>query len=126
MNRQALSGQVLVVDDDKDVRHMITTVLEAAGAGVTEASSSEEAMASLGKTAFDACVLDWNLAATTGESLLSSLKSGYPNLFARTVVVTGDLFSDGNDHESSRFGRPVLAKPFRPHLLVEMLAGLLA
>ena len=121
-----LSGSVLVVEDDPDIRSMTTTILRVAGATVQDAATASEAMACLDRGSFDAVVLDWNLAGETGGVLLERMRDHHPNLLRRSAVVTGDLMSIPGHHEAERFGCPVLAKPFRPRQLVETVAGILA
>ncbi len=50
--------RVLVVDDDRSVRDVLTKVLIQRGFTVTAAASGEEALAFLGKTKFDLMLLD--------------------------------------------------------------------
>ena len=116
---------VLLVEDDADIREMTSTVLRKAGARVHTAGDCEEAALRLAERGFDAILLDWNLAGSTGGGLLVTLRADYPELFARSAVVTGDLLSIPGQHEAESYGRPVLAKPFRPARLLELLAGLL-
>ena len=124
--RPRLSGFILVVEDDPDIRSMTTSILRASGATVEEASTTAEALAHLDRGTYDAVVLDWNLAGETGGVLLERLRDHHPSLLRRSAVVTGDLMSIPGHHEAERFGCPVLAKPFRPRQLVETLAGILA
>lgn len=124
--RPRLSGSVLVVEDDLEIRSMTSSVLRASGATVHEASTATEAIACLGSGSFDAVVLDWNLAGETGGLLLEKLRDHHPGLLRRSTVVTGDLLSIPGRHEAESFGCPVLAKPFRPRQLVETVAGILA
>jgi len=124
--RPRLSGRVLVVEDDPDIRAMTSSILRVAGATVCDASSAAEALSWLDRDDFDAVILDWNLAGETGRVLLEKLRERQPKLLRRSVVVTGDLSSIPGRHEAEHFGCPVLAKPFRPRQLVETLAGILA
>lgn len=123
--RPRLSGSVLVVEDDPDIREMTSSILAVAGAGVSGASSSAEALTRLEAGDFDALVIDWNLAGETAGVLLEALRDSRPHLLRRSVVVTGDLMSIPGRHEAEQFGCPVLAKPFRPRQLVEAVAGIL-
>lgn len=116
---------MLVVEDDPDIREMTSSILAVAGAGVSGASSSAEALTRLEAGDFDALVIDWNLAGETAGVLLEALRDSRPHLLQRSVVVTGDLMSIPGRHEAEQFGCPVLAKPFRPRQLVEAVAGIL-
>jgi DNA-binding response OmpR family regulator len=124
--RPRLSGSILVVEDDPDIRSMTSSILRVAGATVSDAATATEALACLDGAVFDAVILDWNLAGETGGVLLEKLRDHQPNMLRRSVIVTGDLTSIPGRHEAERFGCPVLAKPFRPRQLVETVAGILA
>lgn len=124
--RPRLSGSILVVEDDPDIRLMTASILRGAGATVRDAASATEALSCLDTATFDAVILDWNLAGETGGMLLEKLRERQPGMLRRSVVVTGDLTSIPGRHEAERFGCPVLAKPFRPRQLVETVAGILA
>jgi DNA-binding response OmpR family regulator len=121
-----LTGSVLVVEDDPDIRSMTATILRVAGATVFDAASATEALSHLSHNDIDAIVLDWNLVGETGSALLEKLKDQHPELLRRSAVVTGDLLSIPGRHEAERFGCPVLAKPFRPRQLIETVASILA
>lgn len=124
--RPRLSGSILVVEDDPDIRLMTASILRVAGATVRDAASATEALSCLDNATFDAVILDWNLAGETGGMLLEKMRERQPDMLRRSVVVTGDLMSIPGRHEAERFGCPVLAKPFRPRQLVETVAGILA
>ncbi|RLB50766.1 MAG: hypothetical protein DRJ42_18210 [Deltaproteobacteria bacterium] len=64
--------RVLVVDDDKAMRDLLTTTLGLAGAEVVTASSGAEALDSTGD--FDLVLLDMGLGDTRGDQLLSALR----------------------------------------------------
>ena len=120
-----LEGTVLLVEDDADIRSMTATILRIAGATVFDTSSATEAIRWLDDHAFDAVVLDWNLAGEKGSVLLEKLRDEHPGLLRRSAVVTGDVMSRPGRHEAERYGCPVLAKPFRPRQLVETVSEIL-
>lgn len=124
--RPKLDGHVLVVEDDADICAMTVAVLESAGLDVATAPDADQALAQVSKNSFDAILLDWNLSEITGAGLLEALRDSHPQLFGHSAVVTGDLMSIPGMHEAERFGRPVLAKPFRPAQLIETISELLA
>jgi len=52
---------VLVVDDEKNIRHTLRICLESLGADVTEASSAPAALEAIRRTRFDVVFLDLRL-----------------------------------------------------------------
>ncbi len=124
--KPVLDRSILVVEDDPDIQAMTVAVLENAGAKVATAASAREALEVMRESKFDAVLLDWNLSDITGSALLESMRERDPELFARCAVVTGDLMSIPGQHEAERFGRPVLAKPFRPSQLIDTVTSILS
>ena len=124
-SRPRLEARVLIIEDDPDIRRMVSASLETAGATSDEAADADEALAKMADGTFDAAVLEWNLGAPSSASLLEKMRNDHPELFSRTLVTTGDVISAGDDNAEARLGRPLLAKPFRPRDLIERLAELL-
>ncbi len=116
---------MLVVEDDREVLDMTAVVLERAGARVTRTANTEDALAALSTEEFSCAVIDWNLGASNANQILTTVRSDKGPLAKRTVVVTGDFLSSGDEASARRYGFPVMAKPFRPRRLLETLAELL-
>ncbi len=68
------SPRVLIVDDDPDIRDVVSAMLEAVGLAVVTAESGEEAFDRVAREAFDLLVLDWNLPRMTGLELCRALR----------------------------------------------------
>jgi len=119
------TARMLVVEDDADIRAMIGTILEAAGAIVTLAAGAPQALQALESTQFDAVVLDWNLTGTNSAKLFAALSERSPPLRNRTVVITGDFIGLGAHHEAESYGCQVVTKPFRPADLIGKLVELM-
>ena len=62
--------QILVVDDEEDLRNAIVEVLTLDGFEVDHAASAEEAAEKLAHTAYDVLITDHNLPQRTGVELL--------------------------------------------------------
>ena len=105
-----MMSKILVVDDEADIRGIITEYLSFAGFDYVEANDGEEALAHLNQEAFDLVVLDIMMPGADGFSVLRTLRDAgkpVPVLFltARDAVedrVKG-LDSGANDY---------LVKPF--------------
>ena len=103
--------KVLLVDDEEDVRFLMTRMLKKAGVGEVEtAASGEEAMSRLlpGELP-DALILDQNMPGMTGVQLMARVRARYPDLPI--------LFSSGQpDIESWEILKQpavrVISKPF--------------
>ena len=113
--------RVLVVDDDPDIRRMIATVLEAAGAHVDAVGSGGEAGHKIAESAYDAILLDWHLDDMSASDLIDAAERARSGVSSRIAVMTGDLIRGSETHEAERRGLPFLRKPFRPKELIAVI-----
>src|SRR5256885_3489156 len=79
--------QILVVDDEEDLRKAIVDVLTLDGFEVDQAASAEEAAEKLSQTAYDVLITDHNLRQKTGVELLEESLVRYPEIIG--IVITG-------------------------------------
>jgi two-component system phosphate regulon response regulator PhoB len=68
------SGRLLVVDDDPDIRAMLTRMLEAEGYQVRDVSTAQEAMSMLTTRPPDLMILDVMLDSEDGFSVLAQIR----------------------------------------------------
>jgi two-component system phosphate regulon response regulator PhoB len=117
------NSRVLVVDDDPDVRAVISCMLSTKGFRVTVVDSAEEAYAMLQQSDVDLVVLDWNLPGMSGLELVRQIRSDHdplPVLFLTansSPVDVAEAFSSGADD--------YVTKPFRAPELGARIIGLL-
>ena len=105
-------SEVLVVDDEKNIRATLTMCLEAIGCGVTSASTSEAALAAVERKPFDLAFLDLRLGDQDGMALLPRLLAARPGL--AVVVITAYATID-TAVEAIKLGAiDYLPKPFTP------------
>jgi DNA-binding response OmpR family regulator len=107
-------GNVLVIEDDDQLRRLYRTALLLDGFDVTEAANGLEALRHLESTLFDLIVLDMGLPALSGRSFLLELttKAGLRKI--PVVIVTGS----SKTFNSLKVAR-VLRKPVSTDQLVE-------
>jgi DNA-binding NtrC family response regulator len=84
---EAAKEQVLVVDDEEELRRAIVEILTLDGFDVDQAASAEEAAEKLAQTAYDVLITDHNLPGRTGVELLEETLVRYPETIG--VVITG-------------------------------------
>ncbi|HEY2428703.1 MAG TPA: ATP-binding protein, partial [Acidimicrobiales bacterium] len=113
------TGQVLLAEDDPDVRSFVRLVLLGAGYSVQAAASGDEAlrMARQGETPFDLLVTDVVMPGISGPELAVSLSERLPGL--AVLFMSGYVEDDPRaraiqEHPRSRF----LPKPFGPDQLL--------
>jgi putative two-component system response regulator len=82
-------GRVLVVDDDAQVRGVLSRLLRILGHSVEEASSAEEAVARIAERVPDLILLDIQLPGKSGQALLEELRSDSRLQWTPVVMITG-------------------------------------
>jgi two-component system, OmpR family, phosphate regulon response regulator PhoB len=102
--RAGRGARVLVVDDDPDIRAVITAMLAAVNLVVTAKESAEDALVAVQQTAFDVIVLDWNLPKMSGIELCRQIRRDkhitLPVLFLTANASSQDMvdaFASGAD-----------------------------
>jgi DNA-binding NtrC family response regulator len=72
------NGRVLVVDDEESLRRVLQVQLEQRGYEVTTASSAEEALVQMSKTALELVITDLRMPGKSGVDLLKEVRQLYP------------------------------------------------
>ena len=110
-----LSGRrVLVVDDDGQVRALLSRQLQAYGVVVDTASGGAQAMAMLDRDHFDAMMLDLDMPGITGLDVLLHVQRAAPAL--PVLVVTGTFEAERIEGAAEVLSKPVEAKVLRAAL----------
>ncbi|MER3395485.1 MAG: hypothetical protein C4318_06215 [Acidimicrobiia bacterium] len=114
---------VLVVDDDEDIRRILSLVFAEFGFSVEEAASGKEAVELLEACEYDLVVLDLAMPDGDGFSVLSHLKQKERR--PRVAVLTAKT-SESDRRRAYELGAiDLTTKPFDPFELVTKLSGLL-
>ncbi len=114
---------ILLVDDDRRIRELLTAYLKSNGFMVTAAGNAAEARRALQGLAFDIIVLDIMMPGENGLSLATGLRKD-----GLTVpILMLSALSDASDriHGLSSGSDDYLGKPFEPEELLLRLRGLL-
>jgi two-component system, OmpR family, phosphate regulon response regulator PhoB len=107
------SPRVLIVDDDPDIREVVSAMLEAVGLTVVAVESGEDALDCVVSEAFDLLVLDWNLPRMSGLELCRTLRKD-PGLAALPVLfLTANASSQDMVEAFASGGDDYVVKPFR-------------
>ena len=111
---------VLVVDDEKNMRRSLQTMLSDEGYSVRAAESAEEALGLLGQEEFFMVITDARLGGMTGYEFLAKLRSRWPDLPALmiTAYATPKLAVEAIKAGAMDY----LSKPFEPEELFHSVA----
>jgi DNA-binding response OmpR family regulator len=111
--------RVLLVDDDRALRHVLATLLKEAGHFVESAGDGPEAVALLANDTFDIVLLDLGLPSMSGLEVLARARAlPTPPL---VVVMTADDTSETLLEAVRRQAYRYLRKPFAPNAIVAVV-----
>jgi CheY-like chemotaxis protein/anti-sigma regulatory factor (Ser/Thr protein kinase) len=116
--------KILVVDDDRTTRRMISLQLRGAGYDVAEAGDGRRALQRVRKEAFDLVLLDVWMPEMDGVQVLELLHDTPSR--PRVVMLTADDASETLLRAIRQHAYRYLAKPVEPAQLVEVVASALA
>lgn len=85
----AVAGQVLVVDDEADIRELLGMTLLRMGLEPHCAASVSEALALLAQNSFELCLTDMRLADGDGLSVVEHITKNHPNLPVAVITAHG-------------------------------------
>ncbi len=114
--------QVLIVDDVKPVRQMLTKSLVSLGVKyVIEATNIDEAMSTINSRPIDLVFSDWNMENGDGIDLLKHLRHSEDERlkYLKFIMITGaeekvKLAMDEGAHN-------IIHKPFTPEIIMKKL-----
>ena len=112
--------RILLVDDDRGLRHVLSALLQDAGHRVESASDGPEALEMLGEgAAFDLVLLDIGLPSMNGLDVLARAQGlASPPL---VIVMTADDTSATLLEAVKRQAYRYLRKPFPPNEIIEVV-----
>ena len=120
-----MAVELLIVDDDHNIRDMLGMVLEDAGHSVRVARDGLEAIAALEQSAPHCMVLDLMMPELDGHGVLRTMRERDLATDTRVLVLTCKLHA-GEFIEAWQLGADeYVTKPVDPFQLVEKLRGLL-
>jgi CheY-like chemotaxis protein/anti-sigma regulatory factor (Ser/Thr protein kinase) len=116
--------QVLVVDDDRALRHALSAMLDNAGFSITEAADGLSALTEIQGRPFDLVILDLGLPGIGGLDILSEIQTLKSP--PKVIIVTADdtpatVLQAIRDHAYQ-----YVVKPTPPKTIIEMVERLFA
>ncbi len=105
------SERVLVVDDEKNMRHMLELLLGKAGYLVQSASNGEEALDLMGKTDFEFILCDLRMPRMDGMTFLTRAREKFPD---KTYIMMSAYGTIETALEAMKQGAyDYISKPFK-------------
>lgn len=113
-------GQILVIEDENEIRELISLLLLRQGHRVQQCGSATEALDQIKKNQFDLIILDWMLPKMDGIEFLKTLSPNIPVLMVTAKTEPQDIVlgleSGADDY---------ITKPFEPSVLTARVKALL-
>ncbi|QSP94411.1 sigma-54-dependent Fis family transcriptional regulator [Marinobacter salinisoli] len=109
-------AQILIVEDDHDLREALVTTLELAKYRVREAANAREALERLAEAPVDMVVSDVNMPGLSGHELLAEVQRLYPGLPMMLITAYGQISHAVSAMQAGAID--YLVKPFEPQVLV--------
>lgn len=115
--------QILVIDDEKGIREMVSYNLEGMGYGVTMACDGEEALTKARGEHFDVAISDFSMPKMSGLEILTALKSIDPDM--EVIIITGYQDPESAGQIESRGAYGSILKPFELEDFQKLVEGAL-
>jgi DNA-binding NtrC family response regulator len=115
---------VLIIDDDADVRRMLSSILEDAGYSVEAVDNGRQAIKTCEKLPFDVALVDINLPDVKGTELLHELKRIQPRMVK--IIVTGEPSVENAVKALYEKADGFITKPFDPQEFLDTVRKLIA
>ncbi|WP_448873135.1 response regulator [Desulfobulbus propionicus] len=114
--------RILVVDDEAQIRTMLTQMLELEGYTVHTAENGEDGLALVGRYAFDLVITDMIMPVKDGLKFIMELVRDYPNLKILAISGGGAIKAERYLTMAGYLGDiATLEKPFKRETLLELV-----
>jgi DNA-binding response OmpR family regulator len=120
-----MPGKILVVDDEPNLREMLSDILSSEGFTVVTACNGEEGLQKVYSESPDLIVLDCAMPVLDGYELLERMRVD-PMLINKPVIMLTVQNSEHDEIRGLRLGvDDYITKPFKPSLLVARINSVL-
>jgi DNA-binding NtrC family response regulator len=113
--------RVLIVDDDPQMRAMLSLVVGLASITAETAPDADSAVGQVTARCPDAVLIDVHLKGRDGFALAAELRARHPAL--KLLLMSGDIATDTMQERARVLGVQFLPKPFDPAALLALLGA---
>jgi DNA-binding NtrC family response regulator len=104
------TARILIVDDDEDIRKVLTTILEDEGYIIESVGTAKKAIAKTGKKFYNLALIDIRLPDMEGIELLTRMKDTTPKM--QKIIITGYPTLQNAVEAVNRGADAYIIKPF--------------
>lgn len=112
-------ARIIVVDDDENIRKVLTAILEDEGYIVEQAATAKAALQMTERKVYNLALIDIRLPDMEGIELLSKIKPTTPKM--RKIVVTGFPTMQNAVEAVNRNADAYVLKPFNVKKVLELI-----
>jgi len=105
-------ARILVVDDERAVRDLISDALSIEGHEIHTAENGTDALQLIGQHRYDLVFCDLRMPEMDGQALYEEIQRDHPQVLKRIVFVTAQANSADYGPFLRSTGIPVIEKPF--------------
>jgi PAS domain S-box-containing protein len=117
---------ILVVEDEENLRNLISIVLSEEGYDVDACPDGERAIESIKEKEYDGIITDMKMPGISGKDLYTFVQKYYPDQANRILFITGDVLGKETQNFLRITGNRFIEKPFLVEKLLEALAEVLS
>ncbi len=119
-------ARILVADDDRDIRDLVTFKLEQAGFRVQAVDDGSAALAAIEEDPPDLAVLDVMMPGLSGIDVLRKIRDAGPTRGVRVILLTARARDTDVDAGFATGADDYIIKPFSPRELLHRVNTVLA
>jgi len=121
-----MAEKILVVEDDQNIKYLVTFKLKNAGYEVFSASNGVEALQFLEKNSVDLIITDVMMPLMTGKELIIKLKHNPATQHIPTIMLTSRTLEKEVVEGLSLGADDYIKKPFSPQELLARVKNVLS
>ena len=119
-----MAAKILLIDDDKDVGHIVREILKSSRYIVVEATDNDHAFSLLAQEKFDLILLDITLPEKNGMRVLEFLSE--KKIETKVIAITGSKNLEKEITEAIHGVQEYFVKPYNPNYLLLSIEHVLA
>lgn len=112
------NASILIIEDEKDIRTLLSDILSSEGHKVTMASDGKEGLTIFKRRKFDLVFTDLGMPGMSGWEVASAVKKGYPEVIV--AVITGWGIQLNDDELKENKVDFVINKPFKVNQILKL------
>ena len=121
--RDGKKHRLLIVDDELDLRELLSDILGSEGYDTVTASDGDEAIRILGNESFDAALLDILMPTISGFDVLEHITHNHPG--TRSIMVTGNTNLESAIAAKKQGAVEFISKPYKLETILSTLERVL-